>query len=91
MKRFGVHLLRMVFFTIGSGFVYADRYGLNDITDDDPPMPLWLLVYIFAGSWLCLGEKSPLKNWAEKNAGFSLIIFLVTPAVVLVVGKLIFE
>ena len=59
-----------------SSVVLADRYGIHDPMDDSPPPPWWLAIYFIAGLWLCVGDKSPMKEWANENAGLCTALFL---------------
>jgi hypothetical protein len=64
-------------FLICPAICNADRYGIYDPTDESPPAPLWLILYLFAVLWLGVGKKSPLKKWADENVWLFMAIFLV--------------
>lgn len=73
-------LLKFIFFmfinAVCSSAVVADRYGVHDSMEGYRSAPLWYAVYFVAGLWLLVGKNSPLKEWANRNAGFALLLFL---------------
>jgi hypothetical protein len=75
----GSYLKFIFFIVINVGFssaVVADRYGVRDSMEGYPSAPLWYAVYFVAGLFLLVGKNSPLKAWANRNAGFALLLFL---------------
>ena len=62
--------------------VYADRYGIDDITDESSAEPIWFIFYILGSLWICTSKSSPLHEWVEANSTVAIIVFVfAVPAV----------
>lgn len=69
----------LIYLIFQSTSVVADKYGLDDPTEEFVSVP-WFPIYFIVGLWLFL--KGPLKKWGNKNPGLSIFLFIfVIPAI----------
>lgn len=67
--------MHLTFFPL---YVYADRYGMNDPTDEkSQSMPVILYLYIFAGIWAFTAKDGPLKEFGNQNPTLSIALFVI--------------